>query len=341
MHKDNDPKWQAIWPESREKYLQGVNQFYSQLQQTSSGDSAFASESLLNAWSEVASSTLPKELFPVFNNLLNQTASINSLSQAFNNMLASLSETQEDNDAWIQVLHHHIDSLKEKLADSNNNLAYTTMHKSLVESMQYWQDCTAAIDDPVFQVSDTPDMSKLFEKMSGIPAIAGNTRYTEEIKLAAGRWGEYQRAYIDYQAVLADIALLAIDKLRDKLIHFGLSGRKIKTLKHLYDLWIEVQEDAYSEIVFTEQYAKKFAELINLYMSFRKHTGRVSEIVFENANEGMREELKVLFDEQKQMSKALEQSQQALSESKIKIDVLEQELIELRNMITSNKKERE
>jgi len=290
MQKDNDPEWQAIWPRAWKKYLQGVNRFYSQLQQTSPDDSAFAPERFLNAWPEVTSGALPKELFPVFDNLLNQTASINSLSQAFNNMLASLSERQEDNDDWIQVLHHHMDALKEKLIDINSNSAYKTVSESLVESMRYWQGCAAAIDDHISRASDTRDVSELFEKISGIPAIAGNTQYTEDIKLAMALWGEYQRACMDYQALLCDIALLTLDKLRDKFIHLGLSGKKIKTLKQLYDLWIEAQEDAYAEIVFTEGYAKKFAELINSYMSFRKQAGSVSETALKNAKETMREE---------------------------------------------------
>ena len=331
MHKDNDLQWQAIWAETQKKYLEGINQLYSPHQRTS--PAAFASERFFNAGPQAKPAPLPSDLFSVFNHLLNQTTSIHSLVQVFSGLLVALADLPEDNDDWVQVLHHHIDTLKATLTATHHHSPYMGVHKSLLESMQYWRGHTAAVDGRIFGMGDLPFVSALSAKM------AGNRQYTEEMNVARALQGEYERAWLNYQAVLLEMALLAIDKLRDTFIHFGLSGGKITTLKQLYDLWIEAQEEAYAEIVFTDGYARKWATLVNLSLSLSKQAGRVFEVVFANADEGMREELKILFNDQKHMSEAVAQSQQALSESKIKIDALEKELIELRNMIASNSKE--
>ncbi len=56
----------------------------------------------------------------------------------------------------------------------------------------------------------------------------------------------------------------------DKLFDSGMSADKIEALKQLYSLWLESGEKAYSELAFTEEYSRNFADMVNLFMTFRQ-----------------------------------------------------------------------
>lgn len=148
-------------------------------------------------------------------------------------MLDAFSGFRADSDEWKQVLAESLDSLK-----------------------------------PGFL--QNPGLSELFESLPGGASLEKNPGYGEDVT-AVKLWNEHKRACMNYQEDLSRAATLALDKLRNKLLEYGLSGRQITTLRQFYDLWMESQQDAYSEIVFTEEHSQNFAGLVNSFMALKKH----------------------------------------------------------------------
>ena len=126
----------------------------------------------------------------------------------------------------------------------------------------------------IFGLDENLAPSELFEKLSGLPSPVKNPERGEDIQSGVKLWNEYQQAYMNYNARLAKASVLAVDKLRDRLFACGLSGKEITTLRQFHDLWVESQEEAYAEIVFTEEHSQNFAALINSFMAVRQYAGR-------------------------------------------------------------------
>ena len=53
-----------------------------------------------------------------------------------------------------------------------------------------------------------------------------------------------------------NVSVKAMDLLKDRILKLGKDGSKLKSLKEVYNLWVDCNEDAYAEYVFSKDYSE-------------------------------------------------------------------------------------
>ena len=87
---------------------------------------------------------------------------------------------------------------------------------------------------------------------------------------------EYQEANFKFNQAFLRVALESIQGFQNHLL--GLEGASIpKSLRELYDVWVEVSEEHYAEFAMGEEYQALYGDMVNRLMVMRKHYGEIAD----------------------------------------------------------------
>ena len=87
---------------------------------------------------------------------------------------------------------------------------------------------------------------------------------------------EYQEANFKFNQAFLRVALESIQGFQNRLL--GLEGDHIpKSLRELYDLWVEISEEHYAEFAMSEEYQELYGDMVNRLMIMRGHYGEIAD----------------------------------------------------------------
>ncbi|MDH3636512.1 MAG: class III poly(R)-hydroxyalkanoic acid synthase subunit PhaE [Gammaproteobacteria bacterium] len=87
---------------------------------------------------------------------------------------------------------------------------------------------------------------------------------------------EYQEANFKFNQAFLRVALESIQGFQNRLS--GLDGDSIpKSLRELYDLWVEISEEHYAEFAMGEEYQALYGDMVNRLMVMRRHYGEIAD----------------------------------------------------------------
>ncbi len=81
---------------------------------------------------------------------------------------------------------------------------------------------------------------------------------------------EYHEANIKFNQAFLRIAIESIEGFQQRLLQID-SEAMPKTLRELYDLWVEVSETHYAEFAMSEEYQALYGDMVNRLMVLKKH----------------------------------------------------------------------
>ncbi|PIE01151.1 MAG: hypothetical protein CSA79_01135 [Thiothrix nivea] len=79
----------------------------------------------------------------------------------------------------------------------------------------------------------------------------------------------YQTALQNYMEAFAGHGLTSVRALRDRIAQMGSEGMSIASLRELYDLWVDVSEEAYQKFAFSDEYQKVYGEMVNAFVALK------------------------------------------------------------------------
>jgi class III poly(R)-hydroxyalkanoic acid synthase PhaE subunit len=82
-----------------------------------------------------------------------------------------------------------------------------------------------------------------------------------------------------YHALLLKAAQLAISRFEGKLADRDAPGRRIRSGRELYDLWIDAAEEAYAEVAMSAEFGRAYADMVNAQMRVRRAVQREVELL--------------------------------------------------------------
>lgn len=94
---------------------------------------------------------------------------------------------------------------------------------------------------------------------------------------------DYQEANFKFNQAFLRIALESIQGFQNRLL--GLDGDTVpKSLRELYDLWVEVSEEHYAEFALGEEYQALYGDMVNRLMIMRRHYGEIADDFLRSMN---------------------------------------------------------
>lgn len=105
-----------------------------------------------------------------------------------------------------------------------------------------------------------------------VPGV-GYTREWQEQTQKMGRLAlDYERALQEYYSAHGRLGVDSLERLLKKIMERMETGEDIKTLREVYDLWVDCGEEAYNSFVFTQEYAEIYGRLVNALMALKHHS---------------------------------------------------------------------
>jgi class III poly(R)-hydroxyalkanoic acid synthase PhaE subunit len=258
--------WNKDWLEAQKKYMEVLSSLgIGMPNSTDSGKHATEWQKALDYWWQTSSSSMPEESQSIFSNLLQHSKSWYGFSKQFEDLLNSMSSTDDSN--WESVLQDHINKMKAELADEK------TRTDNPVES---WQN----IFETIFSSTDSgigqfEELQKNLKKFNSLAGFELNENLEKETHEGLQLWAQYKSNLEEYQKTLKGISVKSLDRLQEKIIACSVENKSIESLRALYNLWVDSHEEVYSESVLTEDYSCLYGNMVNSMMAFRAHSQKI------------------------------------------------------------------
>ncbi|HQW80638.1 MAG: class III poly(R)-hydroxyalkanoic acid synthase subunit PhaE [Rhodanobacteraceae bacterium] len=104
----------------------------------------------------------------------------------------------------------------------------------------------------------------------GMPAFGYARESQERQQRLAVAFLQYQDAMSGYNRLMLDASQRAIGKFESLLAAREEQGRRLETLREVYDLWIDAAEDGYAEVSLSPEFRTAYGNLVNKQMTVRK-----------------------------------------------------------------------
>lgn len=104
----------------------------------------------------------------------------------------------------------------------------------------------------------------------GLPAFGFNRETQERQQKLAAAWLQYQDAMGAYNRLMLEASQKALGKFESLLAAREEQGRKLETLREVYDLWVDAAEEGYADVSLSPEFRAAYGDLVNKQMVVRK-----------------------------------------------------------------------
>ncbi len=133
---------------------------------------------------------------------------------------------------------------------------------------QHFAQLKAAIAQSAENPNANPELARLWLLVADTWSETATT-----LGLAAGTmpdalrqteaWRAYQRTQSDYLSQLRDTAMEALDLMEQRINELAAAGKTISSLRELYNLWVDCNEETYGRMLRNSTYAELSGRLLN------------------------------------------------------------------------------
>lgn len=173
-----------------------------------------------------------------------------------------------------------------------------------------------------FHMPTSENWSEQLSKMLGTPAVGYNRESQERLQALAQLGANYQEATDDYLKAFAKQGIESVQALRERVETMRADGKKINSLRELYDLWVDVNEQVYAKFAMTDEYQVVYGDMVNALMALKQGINAELDSVYESANLPTRKELNAAFEKQQETRRENRALRKQLQELARKVDAL-------------------
>ncbi|GEM_PF-829542 len=231
-------------------------------------------------WGQSQSSTgmMPNEIQHVYTKLIEQAKVYNMFSDQMSGFMKTYNELDKTSSDWQQQLESNFNSMQTFFSEHG-----TDATNAIKQMQNVWEQMSAATTQNPFssasmmpeeflQQFNTDSLQSTAAKYLSIPGI-GYTRETQEQHLKGIKlWGEYQKASNEFNNANSHVNTKALEGLKKKIFALAKEGKSISSLREIYDLWVDANEGAYAEFVYSEEYTQLYSAMVNSLMAFKQHS---------------------------------------------------------------------
>lgn len=346
INKPTDLFGSLDWSDLQSQYLDALNSFNT----STSGKNHSQSVQdqwvkALDFWWQSNKAAVPQEQRGFYSHLLNQGKSMYFLADQFSKMSDAVSSMDKTSNDWVKTVEQQIESMKESFQTNSDmgmegfqdvlgkfsvpNDAWSNFSNSIPNFAQ-----GLGVDGKGLDLNEA-QFEQLFEKFISIPGVGYNREKQEKIQKNILLYKEYQKVNNEYNQAMSKVGLEGLEKLKVKLVNLSEGDEKIETLRQIYNLWVDCNEDAYAEYVFSEEYSILNGRMINALMEFKKHHSGLMEEIFAEFNMPSKRELDELLFAQQGLREKLKRTEEEKANTESRLNSLEKELAAIRAEMSS------
>ena len=282
-------------------------------------------------WSEVLElywQTLGPSFTPEVRTIVRKFIDQGKNFSQFNNALLEAVQKTANSDqpaAWLNAWNANFNDVynnfsKFLLEDGNSLNIWQSLHSNGWRMMMFNMPFLSSLNSTTL----SGGMQENLEKLLSMPSLGYAREWQAKWQEGLKHWQAFQTAQQEYSEILNKISLRSIELLRKKSTELVEENETTpsspKTMREIYDLWVECGEEAYAEFVCTEEYAQANANLINTLMACKLYEQQMTDSWLSLLNMPTRKELDTFSLRMQQMRRELKilQAKQSTNE----IDIL-------------------
>ncbi len=307
---------QPDWFQNQKQYMDAWNSFQQFMPNSSSA--IHPMYEAMSSWWKSAAPSLSGQNQDFYNKMMQQGQAFYFMGEQFSKLMEGMGEVKEHSEEWQKVLNDHFESMK-----------------SILEQSQTMQGAFPTL--PFLQADFQKDYLKVIEilsaadKYSSIPGVGTNRESLQQIQEGVRLMGEYQQISHEFNILMNKVGVEALEVMRLMIIEMAERGEEINSLKELYNLWVDCNEKAYAEYVYTDEYSELYGRLSNALMAVKQHYGKVIDQMLSRLNLPTKNGVNTMLKRQQELKRAQMKSAE-------KLRVLESEVIKLREMLAEQDK---
>jgi len=308
---------QPDWFQNQNQYMDAWSSFQQFMPNSSSGIPPMAEA--MNSWWKSASPSLSGQNHDFYSKMMQQGQAFYFMGEQFSKILEGMNEVSKQSEDWQKVLNDNFESMKSMFEGGNAGIQGTFTSSPFMMS---------GFDDKQFKIAD---MTSTIDKLLSVPGLGPDREAQAQMQKGIKLLGEYQQASSEYQTVMNKVGVEALEAMRLRILEMSEQGKELNSLRDIYDLWVDCNEKAYAELVYTDEYSELYGRLTNALLAVKQHQGKVMDKLLAKLNMPTRQGMNTVL-------KRVQEMKRGQSKSAAKIAALENELQALRQMIEGKKK---
>ena len=340
--------WGMDWSDLQSSYMDSVNSFFQQgMNPGASSGFGFGSttpwDQAMDYWWQSNRHAMPTDQYDLLNKMMNQGRTLYFFGDQLSQLMRTMAEQKQGAEAWQSHLDQQFEMMKQTVLEQGSRL-YANLGSELNSAQDAWRALLKNLpgmqnleEEGISQA----DINEYIEKYLSMPGVGLSRELQEKVQKTLLSFKDYQENLADYQTAMNEVTVAAMDKLKDKLSTMGKNKETVESLRHIYDIWVDCNEDSYAEFVLTEEYSKLYGRLVNSMMHYKKNQAELTDEFNSANNLPTRTDFNEMIREQHQLKYQLKRTQRARDEEKARLDDLEQELALLRDKVKAKAIEKE
>ena len=308
-----DSDWQGDWLKNQQHFWQSWANMVGQSgsSPTTMGSNPFSPNmgsnpffpdwsQTLDQWWQLVSPQASDPVSEMFQRIIETGKSFNKLAEQG----YSLGQTEEGQDpiqSWLDNMQKGFEDWSKQISTNKFSL-FDNKDSSIPEwmglnkgALEIWD--TVANSIGLGGVPDIPGLDKSKVELGRLlksPALGQWREHQQQLQNITQLLIEFQEADQVYKLAFAQMGIRSIEALRQRLSNISSDEDKVSTVREFYDLWVDVNEEIYSEFAMTDEYQVIHGDFVNSLMALRKETNALTEKLYKSVNLPTRSELNTI-----------------------------------------------
>jgi len=161
-----------------------------------------------------------------------------------------------------------------------------------------------------------------FCRALSMPGLGYTREQQERMQELARHLLSYHDALRAYKLAFAKTALASLDSVQKRLQSMHEEGKKIESLRALYDMWVDASEDAYADFAMSDEYQVVYGDLVNALMQVRQDINQLAEQQYHLMNIPTRSEIDTMQHRQQENRRESRHLRREIAELRAQIEQL-------------------
>jgi len=161
-----------------------------------------------------------------------------------------------------------------------------------------------------------------FCRALSMPGLGYTREQQERMQRLARHLLTYHDAFRAYKLAFAKTALSSLDSVQKRLQKMHQDGKKIESLRGLYDMWVDASEEAYARFAMSDEYQVVYGDLVNALMRVRKDMNELVEHQYELMNIPTRSEIDTMQGRQQENRRESRQLRHEIAQLRAQLEEL-------------------
>lgn len=276
--------WYTDWLKAQKRYMDA----WASLSGASAGPAAASRENgegqapespwsrALEFWWKSVADSAGGNNREVFGKLVDQTRAFYFITDQMARFLERIAELGQATENLGDLLDKLFGEIKDMLMRSQQEAGQTMsgMLGAWQLPLDTWQrtlSSLSALPGDFLQGFKPEHIEQVTDRFLSVPGVGYTRESQEQAQEGLRLWARYQRSQYEYQTALGKVVISALDRLKERILKMAGEDQVLRSLREIYDLWIDCNEEAYAEFVFSDEHSRLYGRLVNDLMAFKRN----------------------------------------------------------------------